>query len=104
MSNISTLVVIGSEVYGDVFAVARNVSSSGALVEMPYAPPLGTIVTVHFQYGHDDGEDIDEIVLRAEVTHHHYVNLSGRSNARIVGLRFVEIVGSGRDVPPERIQ
>ena len=42
--------MIGSELYGDSFAVARNVSAGGILVEMSYAPPLGTVVTVHFQY------------------------------------------------------
>ena len=44
------LVVIGSELYGDSFAIARNISAGGCLVEMSYAPPLGTIVTVHFQH------------------------------------------------------
>src|SRR5688500_9782617 len=80
------LVVIGSELYGDSFAIARNISAGGCLVEMPYAPPLGTIVTVHFQHVHygdvPDSERaqlmvpsaIDEIVARAEVKHHHYLN------------------------------
>jgi hypothetical protein len=55
------LVMIGSEVFGDTFAIARNVSAGGILVEMSYAPPLGAIVTVHFQY------ERDELVARAEV-------------------------------------
>src|SRR5678809_960262 len=70
------LVVIGSELYGDSFAIARNVSAGGILVEMPYAPPLGTVVTVHFQHAHED-DRIDEIVARAEVKHHHYLNFTG---------------------------
>ena len=50
------LVVIGSELYGDSFAIARNMSAGGILVEMSYAPPLGTVVTVHFQYAREGDE------------------------------------------------
>lgn len=103
------LVVIGSELYGDSFAIARNVSAGGILVEMTYAPPLGTVVTVHFQYVHggergergglrDEPERIDEIVARAEVKHHHYLNFSGSGEAastRAIGLRFLEFVDLG---------
>src|SRR5678816_1575378 len=88
------LVVIGSELYGDSFAVARNVSAGGILVEMSYAPPLGTVVTVHFQHAREDGE-LDEIVARAEVKHHHYLNFTGGNDAassRAIGLRFLEFV------------
>lgn len=91
------LVVIGSELYGDSFAIARNVSAGGILVEMTYAPPLGTVVTVHFQHAHEDGR-IDEIVARAEVKHHHYLNFTGSGEAastRAIGLRFLEFVELG---------
>ena len=92
------LVVIGSEIYGDSFAVARNVSAGGILVEMTYAPPLGTVVTVHFQHVHDD-ERVDEIVARAEVKHHHYLNFTGSgeeaASTRAIGLRFLEFVELG---------
>ena len=60
------VVVVGSELYGDSFAIARNVSAGGILVEMSYAPPLGSIVTVHFQNARAD-DLLDEIVVRAEV-------------------------------------
>jgi hypothetical protein len=98
------LVVIGSELYGDSFAIARNVSAGGILVEMPYAPPLGTVVTVHFQYAHDD-DRVDEIVARAEVKHHHYLNFTGSgeggsgeaASTRAIGLRFLEFVELGGD-------
>ena len=100
------LVVIGSELYGDSFAVARNVSAGGILVEMSYAPPLGTVVTVHFQHAREDGE-LDEIVARAEVKHHHYLNFSAdgdeAASARAIGLRFIEFVDLGERVEPERI-
>lgn len=88
------LVVIGSELYGDSFAIARNVSAGGILVEMTYAPPLGTVVTVHFQHARGD-EQVDEIVARAEVKHHHYLNFTGSGEAastRAIGMRFLEFV------------
>ncbi len=98
------LVVIGSEMYGDSFAVGRNVSAGGILVEMSYAPPLGTIVTVHFQYARED-EPCDEIVARAEVKHHHYLNFTGSGDAassRAIGLRFIEFLDRGAAIAPDR--
>jgi hypothetical protein len=99
------LVVIGSELYGDSFAIARNISAGGLLVEMSYAPPLGTVVTVHFQYARD-GDVTDEIVARAEVKHHHYLNFAGaddQASTRAIGLRFIEFVDPGERVEHERI-
>jgi hypothetical protein len=127
------LVVIGSELYGDTVAVARNISAGGILVEMTYAPPLGTVVTVHFQYVHDEdalersetGGDpdasaggaggraphgiersgIDELVARAEVKHHHYLNFTGGNDAassRAIGLRFLEFIDPDERIPPDR--
>ena len=100
------LVVIGSELYGDSIAVARNISAGGLLVEMSYAPPLGTVVTVHFQYARES-DVVDEIVARAEVKHHHYLNFNGADEAastRAIGLRFLEFLDPGDRVAPERIQ
>jgi len=113
------LVVIGSELYGDSFAIARNISGGGCLVEMSYAPPLGTIVTVHFQYVRyaevseaDKAQfcipsGIDEIVARAEVKHHHYLNFARGSDdaasARGIGLRFIEFVDVGPRIDDDRI-
>ncbi len=106
------LVVIGSELYGDSFAIARNISAGGLLVEMSYAPPLGTVVTVHFQHVREgDPADIstrrvDEIVARAEVKHHHYLNFTGgndAASARAIGLRFIEFLDPGDRVESERI-
>jgi hypothetical protein len=100
------VVVIGSELYGDAVAVARNVSAGGILVEMSYAPPLGTVVTVHFQVAREDG-GIDELVARAEVKHHHYLNFASDGNeaaaTRAIGLRFLEFVDAGERVDPARI-
>lgn len=100
------LVMIGSELYGDAMAIARNVSGGGILVEMSYAPPLGTVVTVHFQ--NPRGEDLmDEIVVRAEVKHHHYLNFGAlgesATSTRAIGLRFLEFVDAGERLDPERL-
>jgi hypothetical protein len=99
------LVVIGSELYGEAVAIARNVSAGGILVEMSYAPPLGTVVTVHFQHARCD-DLVDEIVARAEVKHHHYLNFSGSGEAaasRAIGLRFIEFIDLGDAIAPERL-
>ena len=105
------LVVIGSELYGDTVAVARNISAGGILVEMTYAPPLGTVVTVHFQCARDDdeletaGAPPDELVVRAEVKHHHYLNFTGGNDAassRAIGLRFLEFIDPDERIPPDR--
>ena len=99
------LVVIGSEIYGDSFAVARNISAGGILVEMTYAPPLGTVVTVHFQHARDD-DQLDEIVARAEVKHHHYLNFTGgndAASARAIGLRFLEFIDPDEQIDPDRL-
>jgi hypothetical protein len=92
------LVVIGSEMFGDTYAIARNVSAGGILVEMSYAPPLGAIVNVCFEH------EGNELVARAEVKHHHYLNLGGDApRVRGVGLRFVEFLDPGLPIDPERI-
>ena len=99
------LVVIGSELYGDSFAVARNLSAGGILVEMCYAPPLGSMVTVHFQYVRD-AEQTDEIVARAEVKHHYYLNFGRNEDAastRAIGLRFLEFVDLPARVSPDSV-
>lgn len=97
-------VMVGSETYGDSWAIARNVSAGGILVEMPYAPPLGTVVTIHFQHARED-ELVDEMVVRAEVKHHHYLNFTNGDAAasRAIGMRFLEFVDAGEVVAPERL-
>ena len=99
------LVVIGSELYGDTTAIARNVSAGGILVEMSYAPPLGTVVTVHFQHARAD-DLMDEIVARAEVKHHHYLNFTGGDEAassRAIGMRFIEFLDPDERICSDRI-
>lgn len=99
------LVMVGSELYGDTYAIARNVSAGGILVEMPYAPPLGTVVTVHFQHARDH-DQLDEIVARAEVKHHHYLNFTGgndASSARAIGMRFIDFLDPDERIAPDRL-
>jgi len=95
-------VVVGSELYGDSSAIARNISAGGMLVEMPFPLPLGSVVSVHFTCPRPDG-DPDEIVARAEVKHHYCLNVAigGEPTAtRAIGLRFIDFED---DVPPERL-
>jgi hypothetical protein len=84
-------VVLGSELYGEQVAVARNISAGGMLVQSGEILPLGSVVTIHFQIGESD----DEIVARAEVKHHHCLNfaIAGGDeplSARGMGLRFID--------------
>jgi hypothetical protein len=55
-------------------------------------------VTVYFQNARAD-DLLDEIVVRAEVKHHHYLNFSGSrdeaASTRAIGLRFLEFVDAG---------
>jgi hypothetical protein len=86
-------VMVGSEIYGDSPAVARNVSAGGMLVEMAEPLPLGSVVTIHFRYPRESGRT-DEIVARAEVKHHYCLNFGndvGEAGAtRGIGLRFLD--------------
>ena len=83
-------VIIGSEIFGDTAAIARNISAGGMLVEMGEPLPLGSLVTVHFAHTNGDGQ---RIVARAEVKHHYCLNFSQGDQmvaTRAVGLRFIE--------------
>jgi hypothetical protein len=95
-------VIVGSELYGDSQAIARNISQGGMLVEMPFPLPLGAVVSVHFACDREGG-DADTIVARAEVKHHYCLNFATGDEPqlmRAIGLRFIEFE---EDVPPERL-
>ena len=86
-------VTIGSEIYGDSRAVARNISEGGMFVELIAPPPIGSEVTVHFRI--PGGGDFR---VRAQVKHHYCLNFAcpaGPTAARGIGLRFVEFVDDG---------
>ena len=89
-------VIVGSEIYGECQAVARNISTGGMMIEMIDPLPLGAFVTVHFQVPDCTGD----IVVRAEVKHHYCFNFAQGaqpSSTRGIGLRFVEFVDDGAD-------
>jgi hypothetical protein len=95
-------VLVGSELYGDSPAIARNISAGGMLVEMAFPLPLGSVVTVHFRCVRPDADD-DEIVARAEVKHHYCLNFAQGEEASVmrgIGLRFIDF---DDEVPPERL-
>jgi len=101
------LVMIGSDLYGESVAIARNISRAGLEVELPYAPPAGTLVTVSFRQprywvgassDESDASSVEgyavvktdyEIVASAQVTHHYPVE-----DVRVVNLRFVAFPGT----------
>ncbi len=84
-------VLVGSEIFGDAMAVARNISHGGMLVEMPEPLPLGSVVTVHFLCDRESGQ-VDELIARAEVKHHYCLNFGGAEYGatRAVGLKFLD--------------
>jgi len=41
-----TLVTLDNDLYGSVDVVAREITERDLLVEMPYVPPIGTVMTV----------------------------------------------------------
>lgn len=95
-------VVVGSELYGDSPAIARNISAGGILVEMPFPLPLGSVVSVHFTCDREGGE-ADTIVARAEVKHHYCLNFATGDEPglmRGIGLRFLDFE---QDLPAERL-
>jgi hypothetical protein len=60
---------------------------------------------VHFQHARE-GDELDEIVVRAEVKHHHYLNFTGgndAASARAIGLRFLEFLEPSERVAPDRV-
>lgn len=89
-------VIVGSEIYGECQAVARNISEGGMMVEMIDPLPLGSFVTVHFEVPDCPGD----IVVRAEVKHHYCFNFASAdqpSSTRGIGLRFVEFIDDAAD-------
>ena len=84
-------VLVGSEIFGDTMAVARNISAGGMLVEMAEPLPLGSVVTVHFLCAREDGST-DELIARAEVKHHYCLNFGGPEYGatRAIGVKFLE--------------
>ncbi len=89
-------VSISAECYGEVAAVARNISAGGMLIETPFPFPLGSEVRVHFQMPDSRGA----ISVRAEVKNHYALNYcegDEQHSARGMGVRFLEFVQDGAE-------
>jgi hypothetical protein len=93
------LVVVESSLYGDAFTLAVGVAEDGAVLELPYVPPMGTPLIVRF-LGAGDGDD--DLAFRATVTAHSFVpgpvEPPGQPGRRLISVRFLEAVGQGPDV------
>lgn len=89
-------VSVSTEEFGEMAAVARNVSSGGMLIETPSPAPLGSEVRIHFRIPGSQ----DAIVARAEVKHHYAFNFmeNGQNRwARGMGVKFIEFVEERRE-------
>ena len=89
-------VTLASEGYGEIDAVARNISLGGMLIETPTMPPLGSEVRIRFQIPDSDAS----IVVRGEVKNHYVFNYADGSAlrwARGIGVRFIEFLSEGAD-------
>ena len=79
-------VSLSHPLFGRLRLLARNVSAGGMFVETSDPLPLGSEVKVHFASGEI------EIVARAEVRNHYFLNYADRSGPRALagmGLRFL---------------
>jgi hypothetical protein len=84
---------VSSEDFGEVSAVARNISAGGMLIETPAPLPLGSEVRVHFAIP----DSQSSIIVRAEVKNHYAFNCCDGA-ARGMGVRVLEFVEDGADV------
>lgn len=81
-------VALRSEVFGEVSAIARNVSQGGMMVEVREPLPLGTQVQVFFSLPDSHAR----VSARGEVKNHYFLNFAdGKGGVRAMmgmGLRF----------------
>jgi hypothetical protein len=84
-------VLIASDLHGEQWHIARNISGTGMFVEMAEPLPLRTKVVVRFSAG----EDEPSICAIAKVQNHYYLQYSDADGLRAlcgVGLRFVRFM------------
>jgi hypothetical protein len=89
-------VSLASEAYGEIGAVARNISLGGMLIETPSLPALGSEVRIRFQIPDSDAS----IIVRGEVKNHYVFNYADGGAlrwARGIGVRFIEFLSEGAD-------
>lgn len=81
-------VALRSESFGEISAIARNVSTGGMMVEVREPLPLGTQVQVFFSLPDSHAR----VSARGEVKNHYFLNFSdGKGGVRALmgmGLRF----------------
>ena len=81
-------VALRSEAFGEISAIARNVSTGGMMVEVREPLPLGTQVQVFFSLPDSHAR----VSARGEVKNHYFLNFSdGKGGVRALmgmGLRF----------------
>ena len=84
-------VAVISELFGEMTAVARNISRGGIGLEMAEPLPMGAVVIVRFAFPGDHYG----VSARAEVKHHYCFNYNVGDEAastRGIGLRFLEFL------------
>jgi hypothetical protein len=84
-------VAVSSDQFGVCQGIARNISQGGMFIEMADPLPLGSAIRVHFSMTGAAGE----IVARAEVRGHYFLNYSDGRGERAVtgmGVRFIGFV------------
>src|SRR5688572_7194326 len=82
-------VIVQTEGYGEMHAIARNISEGGMMIETPLPFPLGTELTIAFEMPDSHAA----ITAKAEVKNHYAFNYneSGEPRAaRGIGIRFLE--------------
>jgi len=92
-------VLLSSEIFGDLPAIARNISTGGLMVEGVLPLPLGTLVFVHFKTPGNSmvGADEDsDIIAKAEVKHHYCMNAGNDQSMRAMGLRFIDFTETAK--------
>ncbi|MBK8237533.1 MAG: pilus assembly protein PilZ [Nannocystaceae bacterium] len=96
-------VLVTSDLHGERWYVARNISTTGMFVEMPDPLPLRCKVVVRFCA---DGSEHASICAMAAVQNHYYLQYADDHGLRAlsgVGLRFLrflpELGGVAADLP-----
>jgi hypothetical protein len=87
-------VILAGEGFGELEAVARNISSGGMLIETPSLPMLGSVITVRFQVPGNDAT----MLAQAEVKNHYVLNYNENGAlrwARGIGVKFLDFLSEG---------
>jgi hypothetical protein len=89
-------VIVSSDAFGEVNAMARNISAGGILLEVAEPLPLGTLVRIHFWMP----ESQAQIVARGEVKNHYFLNFNdggGQRSLTGMAVRFTEFEAESAD-------